>query len=318
MLALITAGILFPGMFLIGLSDDGSGHIEKYQFQVRGSAYTAKPVLHQDLPLHGTFGTGGIYAAMSPDGHRIACVYENRGIHRLAWFGTDHLTVQGDLSAEGPGNPTWSPDGTKIALPQNGIRIQIIDIALRRVLASVEASGEFAWSRDSRNLYFSGKSQPYGGGSVRPQQWRCLDTRSKKLSNTPQEQMLTHTGLKAIAHQRRRASGYAGFLPASLSTNFGQFARGLTPAFEDEPEVDELIIGASLLRVSRPKSREPMTFLWPTPSEIFYVSRTSIFSKRDPPEPAVWIGRFNVKSGKWIQIPVAISPRSGLLFLASN
>jgi Tol biopolymer transport system component/DNA-binding winged helix-turn-helix (wHTH) protein len=108
--------------------------------------------------------SSGVDAApsYSPDG-RMVCFRSDRSGHRQLWI-SDAAGAEPRQITHGsvaPGNPSWSPDGSRIAfnlLERDNLgALYVVPIAggePQRVAGSLDHSGAPTWSPDGRSLYF--------------------------------------------------------------------------------------------------------------------------------------------------------------------
>lgn len=128
------------------------------------------------MSSHGllTFGRG---AAVSPDGQRVAYVFQTDGLHPMGglWVvnadGTDPKHIYGGSVLLAP---LWSPDGARIALVSGEGLMVINSDGSESGLVSKESGGLdaysplFTWSPDSRRLATIAIDGP---GAVSPVNW---------------------------------------------------------------------------------------------------------------------------------------------------
>jgi tricorn protease len=137
-------------------------------FETRGDLITVPAEHGALLNVSRSSGAAERYPRWSPDGKSIAYWSDRSGEYELTMRPADGSGEEKKLTSLGPGfryAPHWSPDSSKVAFIDQGMRIRVYDITAGRTI-EVDASPDwmshgglepfrFDWSPDSRWLAYA-------------------------------------------------------------------------------------------------------------------------------------------------------------------
>ena len=140
-----------------------SGH--RAVFQARGEIFTV-PVENGDVRnLSGSSGAADRAPAWSSDGKQVAWFSDSGDGYRLVIGSQDGRGVPRSLTigaSKMAWEPTWSPDGSRIAFVDDDVRLRVIDVATGKIItADVDGSNfgrgnwGLTWSPDSKWLAYA-------------------------------------------------------------------------------------------------------------------------------------------------------------------
>lgn len=161
-----------PGAFasrIAYVSVDGRAPRQRFQLIVADSdGETPKPVLESEQPIMSpAFSPDGLWLAYVSFEARVAAIY----VQKLATGERRRVSARRGVN----GAPSWSPDGSKLALTLSGsagnLDVYVLDLAtqdLTRVTDDPGIDTEAVWSNDGLALYFT--SDRSGGPQIYRQQ----------------------------------------------------------------------------------------------------------------------------------------------------
>jgi tricorn protease len=165
-----------------GLSPNG----ERALFSARGDIFTA-PI--ERGPTRNLTATPGVHekaAAWSPDGRHIVYLSDQSGEEELWLVAQDGRTPPEQLTRGGSAmryNPTWSPDGSRIAFSDKDGRLFVLTLADRRVTEITRdprgSLNDFEWAPRGNHLAFS-RADARGARAIHV--WSAGDGRTHQVT----------------------------------------------------------------------------------------------------------------------------------------